>query len=229
MSSQRRSPGTRPAVRGGALAALAIASFVALVAADAWSATFYKWVDKDGGVHYGDKPPKGVEARPVEVDPDAHVTAGSPAPATGAGLPGTAPGTDILTQRRETRERLETNLAKARERLDLAQKALAEFTGTGEGEQQYIQREVSPTPPTGPTPTPLQGGGPGAVQGGMLGMAPGQNCRQVKTSEGKTVLICGGVVPSEDYYKRLAELENEVKIAQQAVDDAEVAYRKGVD
>lgn len=30
------------------------------------AATIYRWVDKDGTVHFGEQPPEGVEARPVE-------------------------------------------------------------------------------------------------------------------------------------------------------------------
>jgi outer membrane protein TolC len=36
-------------------------------------------------------------------------------------------------------------------------------------------------------------------------------------------------VPNAEYYSRIQQLEDEVKRAEQAVEDAERAYRRGVD
>lgn len=47
----------------GTLAALALALVLPAFAAQ----TIYKWVDEDGTVHYGERPPEGVAAEPVNV------------------------------------------------------------------------------------------------------------------------------------------------------------------
>ncbi len=211
------------------------------IAADASATTFYKWTDADGNVHYSDKPPKGFSGvvTPVEVDADAHTVPLAPPPETAPAAP-VSQAPDLLTQRRETRARLEHNLAAARERLDLARKALAEFSGSGE-DQQYVQRQVDASalnpnqpaqgvdlsqPQSIPNPDATQSA---PARGGMFGMAPRSNCRQVKNKDGRTALVCPTAVPNQEYYRRLQELEDEVKRAEQAVADAEVAYRKGVD
>jgi hypothetical protein len=201
-----RSARARSAVRGF------LAIVLAAVPVAAAAATFYKWVEKDGTVHYGDAPPKGFkgEVTRVEVDPGAHTVApgkappalpAPPEPARAGEVP--APPPDLLTQRRETRARLEANLAQARERLDLARKALAEAGNPQEDEWQYTV-----------------GGSPGP--GPHVAMS---NCH--KTTDGKT--ICPGRVPSAEYYSRVQQLEDQVKRAEQAVEEAERAYRRGVD
>ena len=104
------------------VACLALAALT--IAADASATTFYKWTDADGNVHYSDKPPKGFSGvvTPVEVDADAHTVPLAPPPETAPAAP--VPQVPaLLTQRRETRARLEHNLAAAREPLDLARKA----------------------------------------------------------------------------------------------------------
>ena len=244
----RSSSVSRACARGAGSCALA--AMLLAVAIPAPAATFYKWTDKDGTVHYGDTPPKGFTGTvtPVEVDPGTH-TMPSPAPAkapekAAAPEPGAQkapPAPDLLTQRRETRARLEANLAHARERLDLAQKALAEFTDTGGGDEQYTQRQVDPSA-VNPNPFPSESrelqkapiANPDLTQsvpatGGMLGMAPRSTCRQVVNPEGKKMLVCPTAVPNQDYYRRLQELEDAVKRAQAGVEEAERAYRRGVD
>jgi hypothetical protein len=188
------------------VAPIAIA-VLAAAAGGASAATFYKWTDAQGQVHYGDQPPKGFqgEVTRVDVDPGEHVA--TPSKAASAeeratmGLPA-AP--DLLEQRRATRARLEANLAQARERLDLAQKALAEAGNPQDDEWQTTIGQV-----VDPRATSVSR----------------SNCS--KNAAGR--IVCPGRVPSEGYYQRQAQLEAEVKSAQQAVDDAEQAYRRGVD
>ncbi len=202
-SDSRRTGRTRAA-------ALSVCAALAVSAAmNASAVTFYKWTDKDGGVHYGDAPPKGFHGKVtrVDVDPAAHAVAPPAAPSgtTQAvpALPEAAP-TDMLTQRRETRARLEQNLAQARARLDLARKALAEATEPNPDEWQFVQG-VRPA-----------AGSPQVAR---------SNC--YKTTTGTTV--CPSRVPNEQYFQRLDRLQAEVEAAQKAVDEAEVAYRRGVD
>lgn len=227
------------------VARLAGVAFVALLATAfaATAETFYKWTDAQGNIHYSDKAPKGVEATRIEVDAAAATAPPRVAPAREVApleAPAAAPAPDLLQQRRATRARLEANLAQARERLDLARKALAEVSGTQEGEQQYAQRQIDPAsvnmgasggaqvaPPTqtantDPTQTRPTGGG-------MLGMAPRSNCRTTTNAAGKTVLICPTLVPGSAYYERVQKLEDDVRRAEEDVADAERAYRRGVD
>jgi hypothetical protein len=42
-----------------------VLALLLLAAAAAHAQQLYRWVDKDGKVHYGDKPPAGVAAKPV--------------------------------------------------------------------------------------------------------------------------------------------------------------------
>lgn len=194
---------------------LALASGLAFVSAAAFSplalaVTFYKWTGADGTVHYGDAPPKGFtgNVERVDVHPGAHTLPPSAdpkrpvLPEPGAG-PAAAGGPDLLTQRRETRARLEANLEAARERLDLARKALAEASSPQDGEWQYTVGG-----PPGPGPQVAR-----------------SNCH--KNAYGR--MICPGRVPSAAYYSRVQALENAVKRAESDVRDAERAYRQGVD
>lgn len=187
-----------------ALVALACAAFVP---APSFAATFYKWVGPDGVVHYGDAPPKGFkgEVMRVEVDPGAHTLPPvAPPPAPGAeSRELEKPAPDLLDQRRETRARLEANLDSARARLDLARKALAE---TGDPQEDEWQTTVGGPPGPGP-------------------QVPHSNCH--KGADGR--LVCPGRVPSEAYYARVQQLEDAVKRAEADVEDAERAYRRGVD
>lgn len=238
-TSRRDASAHRAFAPRAALAWLALLALGA-VATDAASATFYRWTDKEGNVHYSDAPPKGFSGTvtPVEVDTAYH---GMPAvqPSVENPTPGSGTGaTDLLTQRRATRALLEDNLAKARERLELARKALAEVSDMQGEEGQVMQRQVDPAsinpnvPGSATAPSSLVN--PDATQsaparGGMFGMTPRSNCRSVKTTDGKTVLICPTVVPNEEHYQRVTQLEAEVHLAEQAVEDAERAYRRGVD
>ena len=63
------------------------------------------------------------------------------------------------------------------------------------------------------------GGPPGA------GQVARSNCH--KTQDGRT--ICPGRVPNAQYYSRVQQLEEDVKRAEAAVEEAERAYRQGVD
>lgn len=205
-SSPRETDTGRHGLWRGIVAPLGIAALVAM-GGDALAASFYRWTDAQGQVHYGDQAPKGFkgEVTRVEVDPQEHVAtppkARSREERAALGAPA---GPDLLEQRRATRAALEANLAQARERLDLAKKALAEGGVPQDDEwQTTIGQVVDPQVPS----------------------VPRSNC--TKNAAGK--LVCPGRVAGTQYYERVARLEAEVTSAQQAVDAAEIAYRKGVD
>src|SRR5665213_938387 len=184
--------------------------------------SIYRWTGSDGSVHYSNVAPKGVtDVTRVEVDPDANTTAGGQRPShPGTDLPPPRSTraeppqtTDILTQRRQTRARLEASLAGAQERVDLAKVALAEAGGPRDDEFQVIQQSLSPDAATRT--------GVGEVQR--------SNCHAVVGHNGKTTRVCPGVVPNQQYYERVQQLEDAVKHAEDDLAAAQTAYRRGVD
>ena len=226
MSSEKRRKGSSAALRTGARIAFVL-GFAAAFAAPAGAVTFYKWTDDRGQVHYGDAPPKAfaATARRIDVDTTSQPTVRPRPPvAQPAAVPEEPAATpDLLTQRRLTRARLEKNLEDARARLDLARKALAETAGPQEGEQQVIQGK--PLAPDATLPNP----GTSRDQSGVPNAGSGRaNCTSVKTQAGTSV-VCPHLAPTEQYYERIDRLQEEVRLAEQAVEDAELAYRRGVD
>src|SRR5215216_1310827 len=69
-------PGTTPSGAATSVRRGALFLVVCLLAAAPASAQMYKWVDKDGKVHYSDKPPPGTKAQVI-----------APAPAKPAPVP----------------------------------------------------------------------------------------------------------------------------------------------
>ena len=208
--------------------ALAFVAIAALPLAAAAQQVFYKWIDAQGKVQYGDKPPKnftGPVTR-IEIEPPAPVRM---VPAAREEIEATVAEQktpDIGTKRRMLREALEADLERARTRLATAKAALAEAV-PGDTERQVIQQRAdqrNPRPGPGSAST---GGGLGT--GGMHGNAAKQNCRTVKGSDGKTVMTCPTIVPAESFYERVRTLEEDVRKAEEDVAAAEQAYRRGVD
>jgi hypothetical protein len=216
MSSERRRRGSSARLRT-AVRILVALLMAGMAAAPAAAVSFYKWTDDRGEVHYGDTPPKAfaATAKRIDVDTAPHAAARPRPPIVEPVLvpqPAVA-APDPLTQRRLTRARLEKNLEDARARLDLAQKALAETASPQEGEQQVVQGQPLPIPPDAPVPNAGSGH---------------SNCTSVATPNGRRV-FCPHLVPGEEYYARIDRMQEAVRVAQQAVEDAELAYRQGVD
>lgn len=212
--------------------AACLVAWAALIAAPvtADSQVFYKWTDKDGKVQYGDQPPKNFsgEVIRIEVDPTAHVTALPPPPraAPDAAKSAAPPPPDVATKRRELRNKLEGDLARAREKLELAKAALADVSMPHDDERQVIQQRVDKGRPSGPG-SASTGGMLGL--GAMLGAAPRSNCQTVSGADGRQVVICPTMVPNEAYHERRKKLEEAVQRAEEEVAAAETAYRRGVD
>ena len=196
------------------LAALALALSLPAAAQQ----VLYKWTDAQGRVHYGDKPPKDfkgavqrIDVEPVPAVPLVPPAAGPKAPVPSATAPAQppAPPVDIASQRRATRERLQADIDAAQARLDAARKALAEIA-PNEDERQVVQQYPAGTPGSLP---------------------PGQrsNCATVAGADGKPLVRCAALVPSGAYYERLQALEQQVKQAEDALSEAQNAYRRGVD
>ena len=196
--------------------------------------TLYKWIDAQGRVQYSDKPPKDFKGEVTKLESDPLPTATVPArPASPKAAPEAAPpATDLNAQRRAIRERLGANVKLAREKLERARKALAEAGGPEPEERQVIQQRVAqgggnPKPLPIPNTDPTQGRTAG---GGMHGMTARSNCREVTLADGKTkTVICPTSVPGEAYFDRVRRLEEEVAKAEEELEAAQTAYRRGVD
>jgi hypothetical protein len=203
--------------RRASLAALLAAA--ALASADAPAQTFYKWTDATGKIQYSDVPPKNfkgdvtrleVEPSPPTRVPERPVAA--PAtdgkPAEGKAAEGKPPE-DMATKRRSTRERLEAQLERAREKVEIAKKALEDGETPENDERQVIQQR--------------------AATGGQHGMAPRSNCRIERDGKGMQWHMCPTTVPTQDYHDRIARLEANLKKAEEELAAAQLAWRRGVD
>jgi hypothetical protein len=196
---------------------LALATLAALCLAPlAHAKTLYKWTDAQGIVQYSDTAPKNFRGPVTTIDTTVAQTRSISIQSAAV-----APAPDLLTQRRATRDALEARLNLARENLDKARAALEAPSDADTGAQVIQQPQYKDTPPAGQL-----------AQGGMHGMTPPQqrsNCRTVTGANGKAAQVCGALVASEESINRRAQLEEQLKLAEQEVHDAEQAYRRGVD
>lgn len=195
-----------------------IAVALLVLANGAFAQVLYKWVDKDGRVHFSDKPPVGFKGEVTKIIPDV---APDPAPAV---TPTPAPkkakpeaeddekAVDIATQRRQLREQLAARVTAARAKLEAARKAMSDGEDATDDERQYVRQEF-PRNERSPDKTP----------------PPRSNCMSQKTSDGKAVWNCPRPIPTDGYFSRQEKLEEAVKKAEEELADAERAYRRGVD
>ena len=215
-----------------AFALAGAACLCALAAGVVHAQALYKWVDAQGRVQYSDKPPKDFKGEVERIESDVH-----PPPVVRP-LPQARPAADgrdekaptLNDKRRATRERLAAAIDAARARRDAAKKALDEAVPTDD-ERQVIQQRVSKGGNTKPQPIanrdPTQARPTG---GGMHGMSADRtNCRQT-VSNGRTAVVCPTSIPGgEAYRERVKLLEDDLAAAEEALADAERAYRRGVD
>jgi len=196
------------------VAALTLA--LACAAGLAHAQVLYKWIDEDGKVQYRDTPPKNPKGPVTRIEPDVPPAKAAPAvapkaPVADAPAKAEAPPDDIVTKRRAKRAELEERLKAARARLDAAKKELADSQTPDPDERMVIQQELK------------------AGQGGMHGLSTARsNCRPVQ-KDGKQVTICPAMLATDAYYERIAKLELAVRDAEVEVEDAERAWRRGVD
>lgn len=202
-------------------ASLAAALAASLLCLPLQAQLLYKWVDDDGKTQYSDQLPKTYKGPVTVIEQDIAPTPSPRAPAAPAPAPKQAPAKagretdaakpDLATQRRITRDALGLRLEQARQNLTNARKALED--ANPEPEERQVVRQVQ-----------QQG------QGGMMGYSRDRsNCSQI-IRNGKVVgVMCPAIVPNEIYFERIAKLEAAVKSAEEEVDAAEQAYRRGVD
>ena len=202
-----------PAAHPSRLAAWLAAGLV-LAASGAFAQAIYRWIDADGKVHYSDHLPKGYSGPVTRIEADRPA---DPAPAATPGVTiikppkrteiSPEPVQDIGMQRRARREDLEKRVEAAREKLAAARKARDEAPDAQADETQIVRRNMDPT------------------YGGM----PRMNCRDGTDVNGNKVVMCPVSVPNDAYYERLRKLDDDLAKAQQDLDDAQQAYRRGVD
>jgi len=182
----------------------------------AGAVTLYKLVDRDGKVSYVQEVPASFQGKSVTVEIDTavnsvapNITPKPPQKAEKAAKPGEPKPMDYLAKRRATRDALELRLKTARDRLDAAKKALAGLQ-MGEDEFQVVMRPVTASAPGGGAPRNKLG------------------CQSV-VRNGRAVHACGAVAPNEKFVQRANALEEAVKTAEAEVEEAEIAWRRGVD
>ena len=194
--------------------ALAAALATLLLAAPAAAQTMYRWTDAQGRIQYSDRPPKDFKGEVTKIEADLQ-----PAPPPPSAKPGPPPARaepakaaekpagDLNSRLRANREKLAADVDRARERLEAAKKARDGDTGPGVDERQIVQQRFAK---------------------GTQPATPRSNCRQVPGKDGKPQLMCPALVPGEAYYARIKELDDAVARAEEDLDRAEQAYRRGV-
>jgi hypothetical protein len=206
------------------LAASAFAILALALAGGAAAQVLYKWIDDDGKTQYSDRPPKNFKGAVTRIEPDEQPPPGAPyraaGPAARPGEDGFMQPPDVAAARRELRRKLAADVAAARERLAAAKLALEVSSAPQDDERQTIQRrtdQVSALPGTG-----------SAIAGS--GLAFGRsNCTTAKNADGRPVTTCPTAIPNDAYYERIRKLEDDVRAAEENLDTAERAYRRGVD
>lgn len=188
--------------------ALALAWVLAL-ASPAAAQVLYKLTDRQGRVTYADFVPKNFDGTVVRIEPDAssNVLPSGPAPEAGAASP--APATGVAEDRRRKRDELEKKLRAAQARVEAARKAKELGEEPQPGEMQVVQRRHAPL---------KRGESP-----------PRPNCFSAVDPNGVASLICPQQVPLDSYYERQRKLDEELRLAEEALAEAERAYRRGTD
>ena len=203
-----------PFIRHARCAARISIALVVATASAAHAASLYKLIDAQGRVTYASSPPKGFDGKvvPLEVatGTDQGVRFGPPqdeAPEQKR---------DYLAERRARWSLVETRLREARDWLAEARETLAN-AAPGEGDVIWVAKQTPQTNPGVPKPYESP-------------MVKGDTQMCVETFRaGKRVKACGRRALSDDYAARLEYLQDQVRQAELAVSEAEIAYRRNVD
>jgi len=183
-------------------------SLAAALALPAFGQVLYKLIDRQGRVTYSDREPKNFDGTVIRLDPDTISNiVPSAAPAEAAPKAGAAPG--IAENRRRIREELEAKLRAAQARAEAARKAKAEG---GEPLPDEMQDH-----PASPSPAQVR-----------AATAESQLLHRHR-SERRPFLNCPTRVPQDAFYERQKKLEDDLKRAEDELELAERAYRRGTD
>ena len=193
-------------------AALLAAALVASTLVLADTRTLYRWTDAQGRIQYSDKPPTGFKGEVTRIEtefdtPEPHPAASPRAPLVPPEVlrDVTPPAADIAKTRRDTREKLEAAVKKAEQKVAAAKAALEGGEDPQDAERQVVQRRFS-RPQSGRS-----------------------NCRAAADANGRTIFNCPSSVPNDEYYERIRGLEEDLRKAEEELDRAKTAYRRGVD
>ena len=202
-----RPRGWPPLIDRQAVRALLVA-LVAFLAAPACAQVLYKLVDRQGRVIYSDKVPKDFDGTVTRLEPD---TASNIVPSArpGDGPPRAAAPSGVGEERRRAREDLGKKLRDAQDRAEAARKAKAEGGEPQPDELQTIQHRLPPLQPGQAPPRP--------------------NCFATKDPSGVALLNCPSRVPNDTYYDRQKKLDEDLRRAEEELELAERAYRRGTD
>jgi len=192
-----------------------VAAFLMLVVAGPASAqVLYKWIEASGKVYYSDRlPPKGFNGRVEKIDPDVPAM---PGPTERIPIDPrvlsreAAPAGDVAAKRRATREALQARVEAARAKVEAAHKALDEGSDIAPGDRRTFVQRVDGDP--------------------AQALAMRSNCRVAKdAATGKDVAVCAASIPNDAYKERVEKLEEALRVAEEELDLALTAYRRGVD
>jgi hypothetical protein len=180
----------------------------ATLATPAFAQVIYKLVDRQGRVTYSNTEPKDFDGTVTRLETDAGSNV-VPSAKAGDAPPRAGASSDVAEKRRRTREDLEKKLRAAQDRVEAARKAKAEGGDPLPEELQTIQHRRAPLP-SGQLP-------------------PSPNCFNATDPNGAVFLNCPTRVPQEAYFERLKKLDEELRLAEEALELAERAYRRGTD
>ena len=170
----------------------------------------YRWTDAQGRVQYSDRPPKDFKGEVVKIEADVQPSPPvvKPPPARAEAVkPAEKEDGDLNSRLRSNREKLAAEVERARERLEAAKKARDGDVGPGADERQVVQQRFAR---------------------GTQPEMPRSNCREVAGADGKKQLMCPALVPGEAYYTRMKELDDAVARAEEDLENAERAFRRGI-
>ena len=173
------------------------------------SRTLYRWTDDQGRTQYSDRMPTGFkgEVTKVEIDLDANTRPVAPPPrqqvVPADVLRDVTP--NIAKQRRDRRALLEQDVRAAEKKVAAAKAALEGGGDPKDDERNVVQRQFD-------RPDPAK-----------------SNCRVVPNAAGRSTLVCPALVPNELYYERIKGLEDALRQAEDELNQAEQAYRRGTD
>jgi len=189
------------------LAALLFAA-ACLALAPASAQTLYKLVDPNGKVTYSDRVPKGFVGEVTKIESDPYTNAVGGGVAGPAAVKAPPDGGDINSQRKARRLDLAAALESARAKLAAAKLALAEGGEPLDDEWQTIQQRFDASgTKSGPRPT----------------------CMRQAGRDGREIWICPTRIPGTGFFDRQKSLEEAVRLAEKELEEAENAYRRGVD
>ena len=194
---------------GNARRAFALAFILAVAMPAAAQQVLYKLTDRQGRVTYSDSVPKNYDGTVQRIEPPDPVSNVLPSGKPPEAQKAPAAATGMAGDRRQKRDELEKRLRAAQARVEAAKKAVELGEEPQPGEMQTVQRRHAPL---------KRGESP-----------PRPNCFEAVDPNGVASLICPQQVPQDAYYERRRKLDEDLRLAERELEEAERAYRRGTD